>query len=1150
MSKTKTRTSKPRKKHTIVRPGIVRPSQELLAHKQRMEFFSRANTLIDNEEYEVVLKEAGERLLCDPKDAHMWNLYGIAAQHAATPDDAAQAFCRAIEIDPELVKPWGNLASLYVSQGNVPAALRTYETLLERKEIPEMRSSKIYLMQRSVEDKQQVFEACKQYGEIYDRPSPLPLKNEPYTGERPIRIGYVSGDFCAHSVFYFIEPILRHHNHEEFEVYAFSMTPEDFMTEKLKPYFDHWFDVRELNDNALFSLIRRERIDILIDLSGHTLRNRLPVFGMRAAPVQCTWIGNPGSTGLKEMDYRLYHIPENEQQYYTEKSDGGFGVWVPEACAPKEVAPAPFLENGHLTLGAFNKFDKVSDEVLAVWARLLNALPDTVLIIVTKDASQPLFQQKIVATLNLAGEQNFAERLVFVERQPLAKYLKLFDLIDINLDPWPYTGGTTTLHAAWAGVPTVTLDLPSNAITSGRDILTDLGLQDELIAHSPEEYIQIVQTLNQNRDRLTELRETMRSRMRASSIMDYAGQTLALENQFKRFMQRWTETDNARLAIKPHHQQHLSSLPRNHTMSKSKAKPRKKTSSRTPGQQTFKVGSNVWMKASPLSQQELLAQKQRLEFFLIAKKLVENKEYEVVLEEAGKCLLHDPKDAHMWNLYGIAAQHIATPDDAAQAFCRAIEIDPEMVEAWGNLASLHASQGNVPAALRAYEAGLKRKENPLVRGSMIFFMQRFVKDKQQVFEACRKYGEIYDRPSPLPFKNEPYDGDEVNARYAYLASSPLKDPPHVGRRLKLGYVSGDFCSHSVYYFIEPILRHHCHEEFEVYAFSMTPEDFMTEKLKPYFDHWFDVRDMDDNAMWKLIRDERIDILVDLSGHTYRNRLPVFGMRAAPVQCTWIGNPGTTGLKEMDYRLYPTPENEQQYYTEKTPISAITKKPTGVGVWVPEERAPAEVAPSPFLENGHLTLGAFNDFNKVSDEVLAVWAHLLNALPDTVLIIVTKDASQPLFQQKIVATLNLAGEQNFAERLVFVERQPLAKYLKLFDLIDINLDPWPYNGGTTTLHAAWAGVPTITLYDPTNSVSSGRDILTDLGLQDELVAHSPEEYIQKVQTLNQNRNRLKELRETMRERMRASCLMNYELQTHKLEILYKRFMRNWSLTGKA
>ena len=518
--------------------------------------------------------------------------------------------------------------------------------------------------------------------------------------------------------------------------------------------------------------------------------------------------------------------------------------------------------------------------------------------------------------------------------------------------------------------------------------------------------------------------------------------------------------------------------------------------------------------------QELLAQKQRLEFFLVAKKLVENKEYEVVLEEAGKCLLHDPKDAHMWNLYGIAAQHIATPDDAAQAFCRAIEIDPEMVEAWGNLASLHASQGNVPAALRAYEAGLKRKENPLVRGSMIFFMQRFVKDKQQVFEACRKYGEIYDRPSPIPFKNKPYDG----------------------RRLKLGYVSGDFCSHSVYYFIEPILRHHNHEEFEVYAFSMTPEDFMTEQIKPYFDHWFDVRDMEDDALFSLIRKERIDILVDLSGHTYRNRLPVFGMRAAPVQCTWIGNPGSTGLKEMDYTLYAISENNRQYYTEKSD--------GGVGVWVPEARAPAEVAPSPFLENGHLTLGAFNDFNKVSDEVLAVWAHLLNALPDTVLIIVTKDASQPLFQQKIVATLNLAGEQNFAERLVFVERQPLAKYLKLFDLIDINLDPWPYTGGTTTLHAAWAGVPTVTLDDPSNAVTSGRDILTTLGLQNDLVAHSPEEYIQKVQTLNQNRDRLKELRETMRDRMRASHLMDYAGSTRTLEAMFKRFMQRWTETGKA
>ena len=132
----------------------------------------------------------------------------------------------------------------------------------------------------------------------------------------------------------------------------------------------------------------------------------------------------------------------------------------------------------------------------------------------------------------------------------------------------------------------------------------------------------------------------------------------------------------------------------------------------------------------------------------------------------------------------------------------------------------------------------------------------------------------------------------------------------------------------------------------------------------------------------------------------------------------------------------------------------------------------------------------------------------------------------------------------------MERQPLAKYLKLFDLIDINLDPWPYNGGTTTFHAAWAGVPTVTLCEATNSVSSGRDILTDLGLQDELVAHNPEEYIQIVQTLNQNRTRLKELRETMRDRMRASHIMDYAGNTRRLEAMFKRFLRRWSETGKA
>ena len=517
----------------------------MLTREQREKFFLEAKRLLENKSYEAVLEKAGKMLLANPQDPHMWNLYGIAAHWLGKLNDAAQAFCRAIEIDSDMAQAWINLSAVRQAQYDMPGALKAHTAALKLGEDPQVRSSMIHFMQRSVKNKQQVFEACRKYGEIYDRPSSLPFKNEPYTSERPIRVGYVSGDFRNHPVFYFIEPILRHHNHEEFEVYAFSMTNEDFMTERLKPYFDHWHDVRKLDDNALFSLIRRERIDILVDLSGHTFHNRLPVFGMRAAPVQCTWIGNPGTTGLKEMDYRLYGIPKNEQQYFTEKSDGGVGVWVPEDRAPQEVAPPPFLDKGHLTLCACNAFNKVSDEVLAVWGRILAAIPDATMIIVAKTASQPLFQQKILATLNLVGEQDFLSRLTFVEHLPLDKFLKLFDLIDINLDPWPYTGGTTTMHAAWAGVPTVTLDDPNNSVSSGRGILAALGLKNELVAHSPEEYIQIVQTLNQNRDRLKELRETMRDRMRASYIMDYTGNTRRLEAMYKRFMQRWTDTGKA-----------------------------------------------------------------------------------------------------------------------------------------------------------------------------------------------------------------------------------------------------------------------------------------------------------------------------------------------------------------------------------------------------------------------------------------------------------------------------------------------------------------------------------------------------------------------------------------------------------------------------
>lgn len=525
--------AKPNRKHALQRPGTA-AARERLAAQQRYEFLNIAKKLIDQKQYQVCFEETAKILETDPSDPEMWNLFGVAAQHVSSADDAAMAFCRAVELKPTLVEAWGNLASLHASKGNIPGALKAYQAGLARKENPLVRGSMIFFMQRFVQDKQQVLEACLEYGRIYGKPSKVPFKND-RNPDRKLKIGYVSGDFCNHSVYYFIEPILRNHNHEQFEIHAFSMTEEDYKTEQLKPYFDHWHDVRPLNDQAMWQLVRDQRIDILVDLSGHTHLNRLPVFGMRAAPVQCTWIGNPGTTGLKEMDYRLYDIPENEQKYFTEKSDGGVHIWTPEPLAP-EVAPSPYLENGHLTLGAFNDFNKVSDEVLTVWAQLLTEIPDAVLIIVTKDGSTPQFQARISGYFGPT-----ADRLVFVERQPLQKYLTLFNLIDINLDPWPYNGGTTTYHAAWAGVPTVTLYTPENTASVGKNIVTGLGLP-ELAADTPEQYKQIIHTLNQNKEQLTTWRQAMRDRMRASYFMDYQGATRTLEALYKRYFRRWSET--------------------------------------------------------------------------------------------------------------------------------------------------------------------------------------------------------------------------------------------------------------------------------------------------------------------------------------------------------------------------------------------------------------------------------------------------------------------------------------------------------------------------------------------------------------------------------------------------------------------------------
>lgn len=524
--------------HSSISPKIARSKAE----KQRSEYFRTAVTLMNENRHALVFEETAKVLQDSPKDAEMWNLLGVAAMVTQGRASAEVAFQQATALNPGYREAWMNLANVQANQHKLAEALATYQTILKLKPTPDIHSTILFLQQKLETDPEALFAAHLEFGRLYGgHPHLKPFKNTLEPG-RKLRIGYMSGDLREHSVSFFIEPILAHHDHEHFEIHAFSNGKADAVTTRLKPHFDHWHDVRRLDDKALFRLVRERRIDVLVDLAGHTNLNRLPVFGMRAAPVQVSWFGYMATTGLAEMDYRLTDthlcVPA-AQRYYTEKLyplDGAV-VWNPAPQAP-EVAPPPCLKNGYVTFVSLNNFAKVTPEVLATWAKLMEAVPDAVLVIVAQGASTKPFQTPVREVFATAGAE---ERLVFVEQQPLDTFLGLFNRFDIALDPFPYNGGTTTLHTLWAGVPVVTLSGKSEVERAGEGNLCNVGLAHELTARTPEQYVDIAAKLARNPQKLATWRSSMRDKLLASPLMAFTSRARNLENSYRDMFQRYCD---------------------------------------------------------------------------------------------------------------------------------------------------------------------------------------------------------------------------------------------------------------------------------------------------------------------------------------------------------------------------------------------------------------------------------------------------------------------------------------------------------------------------------------------------------------------------------------------------------------------------------
>lgn len=367
----------------------------------------------------------------------------------------------------------------------------------------------------------------------------LPHENASDPDKR-LRVGYVSGDLCNHPVAFFMEPVLAGHDRQAVEVFCYySHTHRDAVTERLAGHVDHWRRCAGQSDADLAAQIRRDGIDILVDLSGHTANNRLTALALKPAPVQATWIGYAGSTGLKAIDYRLtdrFMDPEEEAApYHSEKLAflPHSAIFRPDPQSP-EVGPLPSASGAPFTFACLNTLSKINESVLAVWSRIMAQVPGSRLMI--GNASNTDQREDLLARFAAAGIAE--DRLLLVPRRGLVDYLRYYHEIDLALDPFPYNGGTTSFHALWMGVPVISLSGATTTSRQGAGILRGIGL-DECVAADADTYVSRAVSLATDRERLATLRNSLRSRMAAWT--DGSHMVPALEQVYRDMWHRWCE---------------------------------------------------------------------------------------------------------------------------------------------------------------------------------------------------------------------------------------------------------------------------------------------------------------------------------------------------------------------------------------------------------------------------------------------------------------------------------------------------------------------------------------------------------------------------------------------------------------------------------
>lgn len=1111
-----------------------------------------------NSEGEVYARRG---LSVDPGSAILQNSLGSAVMGQDRLVEAATYFRKAVELDPSFVVAHSNLLFC-----------RNYD--------PEA----------SAED---IFEDYRRWDELQCRP--LVPANPSYQNdrnpERRIRLGLVSPDFRRHAANYFLEPLLEAHDRQEVELFLYGMVPSpDKYTERYQSLAAGWRNVTGIDDEEMASRIREDRIDILVDFAGHTARNRLKVFAHRPAPVMVSYLVGLGyTTGMSVFDGFFADdamAPPDAAHLFSEPvlrlSRFAMTYRPPQDMPP--VGPLPAEAAGHITFGSFCRTVRINARVVRAWARILRAVPDARLMLNTKAFAEEETRQAYRDMFAREGVD--PDRLQLVFTQPQSMTWATYNKIDIALDPFPHNAGTTTFEALWMGVPVITrMDRPSVG-RFGASILHALG-HPEWVAGDDDDYVRRAVALAADPVALAQLRAGMRGAMGSSPLMDARGLAREMEGHYRRLWRGWCTGQTESQAEGPTTPALLYRRPQapeaaqvdvpapldgpqdQEAIERLQAAGRHGEAALLAARKSAERPDNAGLLAAlatsftALGRDGEAAAVLRQARALGVQDLTRQGQSDAPQAAGGtmpQAMAEQPQGDAAAVRQRAEAAHAQGQLDVAEASYRSLlKLLPGDAGAANNLAAICLDTGR-PAAAQGFAeiAARQAPDNPLVIGNLAMAM-------------C----EQADLARGLPLLQGLVDGDRASARtHANLLFAQNYDPQRdaatirrtaegwaarhapapvgdgaadvapnggqavgagAGRRLRIGYVSPDFRVHATLNFLLPMLQAHDRQKVEIHLYAEVPApDAASAMYRRAADHWHDTAGRDDEEVVAQIRQDGIDILVDLAGHTSSARLGLFARRAAPVQLTYpLGFGATTGMREFDGVIADAtlaPPGSEADFTE--PVQRLD------GAWCafrPQNPFP-NVGPLPADRSGHVTFGCFSRVIRLNDHVLDIWAAILRSVPGSRLLLNNRAFQEAHVRERFVERFRT--RQVTADRLDMVYVSPQAASLSHYGQVDITLDPFPHSAATTVAESLWMGVPVVTLRGTTPVGRLGAALLDAGGLDAWAAADIPA-YCDIAVRLATDLDRLRSARAALRQHLADSGFADHRGLASRLEALYRR-----------